>query len=718
MKKVFLKRNKENFTIGIKFVLSFIFILFFFEINIIPKENHFNPQKIISRMTLREKIDLISGYKNFYIKGVKRLGIPPVKMADGPMGLNGNGKATAFPASICMAASWNPSLIKKAAASIAEEAKSKGVGILLAPGVNMYRLPHCGRNFEYFGEDPFLASESAVAYIKGVQSKRVIATVKHFVANNEDYDRHRLSSDIDERSLNEIYFPVFKAAVKRANVGAVMTSYNPVNGVHASESPFLINKTLKSEWSFKGFVMSDWISVYSTKAFYSGLDLEMPRPQFMNYKNILSIIRSDPGALKILNDKVARILTTCNKFGLYDLLAVIPVNWEKHKKVAGDIAREGFVLLKNEDKILPINKNNSLKIVVLGPNAFYTPHSGGGAAKIEPYEMVSFYEGIKRNAYKNYSVDYFPTEGLHCEYSEINRKEFYSTLDVVNRYDYVILCVGFNPGTEGEAFDRSFSLPKNQEKLIEEVFKRNQNIIITINGGGGIFMPWIDKIKALLYTWYPGQEGGNSLGEILFGKTNPSGKLPVGIERTENDNPAFKGYHEAGCVTGTKPFYTLYGKKHIKKHLNYEEGIFTGYRYYEKEKIKTLFPFGFGLSYSTFKISDMFIDKYTIKKNEKSVLTLNIENTGKYRGAETIQLYIHDVSSTLPRPYKELKGFKKVWLYPGEKRRIEFMITPDMLASYDTIKHDWNVEDGDFDILIGNSSDHIVLKKTIEYKNR
>ncbi len=702
-----------------------IFLLFLsliLVVLIIPADNsvkNFDVDSLISLMTVSEKIEFISGYKNFNIKGLKRLKIPQVKMADGPMGLNGHGKATAFPASICMAASWNPNLIEKMAGAIAIEAKSKGIGILLAPGVNMYRVPQCGRNFEYYGEDPFLASRIAVSFIKGVQGHGVIATVKHFVANNQDYDRHRVSSNIDERTLHEIYFPVFKAAVKEADVGSVMTSYNLLNGIHTSESNYLINEVLKKKWGFKGFVISDWLSVYSIKSFWAGLDMEMPRPQFMNRKNILPIIKKSVKAMSVLDDKVRRILETCNRFNLYGQKGkVCSVNRRKHEELSKQVALEGFVLLKNENRILPLNKNIPKRVLILGPNASYTPFSGGGAAMIDAHKMVSFLQGIKKNAPLNYKVDYLSVEGMYHQYSSINFKKFRRELSAVKDYDAVIVCVGFNPESEGEAFDRPFSLPKNQNLLINEVSKLNRNIIITINAGGGVHMPWIDKIKALLFTWYPGQAGGEALGKIIFGKKNPSGKLPISIEKEWKDNAAYRSYNADHAVSGAKPFYTLYGKPHKVEQMDYREGIFTGYRHFDKEKADPLFAFGYGLSYTSFKISDISVNKRIVRQNDILKMKITVENVGNTSGAETVQIYIRDIISSIPRPKKELKAFRKVYLESGEKTVLNILIRPNMFAFYHPDKHDWIVEDGDFEILVGNSSDNIAIRQKITYQRR
>ncbi len=672
---------------------------------------------LIEMMTLQEKIEMIAGYKNFNIRGIERLGIPPVKMADGPMGVKGHGKATAFPANICMAASWNPELVNEAGRAIGTEAQSKGIGILLAPGVNVYRVPHCGRNFEYYGEDPLLISQMAAAFINGVQDAGVMATIKHFVANNQDYDRHRVSSDIDERTLHEIYFPAFKAAVQKAHVGAIMTSYNLLNGVHTSESEYLIRAILRDQWKFKGIVMSDWISVYSKDAFPAGLDLEMPRAQFMHPDSILQLIQSGEFNEKELDNRVRHIISTCIKHGLYNDHKTEEPDWINHKQTALQIAREGIVLLKNEGDILPLKENEVQKIVLLGPNALYTPYSGGGAAMIDAYDLVPFFEGIQNHSPKNIQVDYLPVEGLYNGYTQVNRDQFSKKLDTVKEYDAVIICTGYNPETEGEGYDRPFALPANQEWLIQKVTDLNPNTVLVINAGGGIFMPWINKVKAILHTWYPGQEAGNALGEIVFGKTSPSGKLPITIEKHWKDNAAFETYDTTHAVLGAKPFYTLWGKPHKIEHMPYNEGIFVGYRHFEKNHIKPLFPFGFGLSYTTFNLKDFSISNTKIHNDESLRIECLIENTGDNSGAEVIQLYIQDKECSHPRPVKELKAFKKVFLNPGEQKTVEFIINKELLQFYNPEEHQWTVEDGDFEILIGTSSNNIEFKQTLTYKS-
>ncbi len=681
------------------------------------KSESFNSDSLISLMSQSEKIDFISGYQNFNIKGNERLGIPQIKMADGPMGVKGHGKATAYPASICMAATWNSGLIVELGEAIAKEAKSKGIGILLAPGVNNYRIPQCGRNFEYYGEDPFLSSQMTVSFINGVQSQKVMATAKHFVANNHDYDRHRVSSNIDERSLHEIYFPPFKAAIEQTKVGAIMTSYNLLNGVHTSESKYLMEEILRDTWGFKGIIMSDWISVYSLNAFDAGLDLEMPRSQFMNHHNVDSLIKRHPEYISLLDRKVSHIISTCQRIGLYDSLwgEIDSIDWDKHQLISRQVAREGIVLLKNENQILPLLDNDESKVLVLGPNAKYTPYSGGGAAQINAERNVSFWQGIKEMAPDNFHFDYLDTEALYHLHSEINRVQFVEDLQQAKAYDKVILCLGFNSKTEGEAFDRPFSLPREQEFLMEKLSEINENIIVLVNAGGGISMPWLPKAKALLYAWYAGEDGGNAIGEIIFGKVNPSGKLPISIERRWKDNAAYSSYDSSHAVVGAKPFYTLYGKAHDAIPMEYSEGIFTGYRHFDRMENKPLFAFGFGLSFTSFEYSNFECANIDFKRNDCIQIQLEVTNTGGFDGSETIQLYIRDLESSLPRPEKELKAFQKLYLEKEESKIVEFRISKEDLMFYHPQFHDWIVEEGEFEIKIGSASDHIIFSKKIQY---
>lgn len=653
---------------------------------------------LMSRLTLRDKINMIGGDGSFQIKGIPEAGIPAVSMADGPQGIKDHGDATAFPSPICMAATWNPALIRFAGAAIAREGKAKGIGFLLAPGVNMYRVPQCGRNFEYMGEDPCLASRIAVGYIQGVQSGGMIATVKHFAANNQDFDRHSYSSDIDNRTLHEIYFPAFKAAIQEGQAQAIMTSYNPLNGIHTSESAYLLQDILRKEWHFKGIAMSDWISVYSPQAVNAGLDLEMPSGQFMNPDTLLPLIRQNRISPGTIDTKVSRIIRTCARMNLYALPPVtVTVNFKQHDTLARQIAEEGIVLLKNNG-LLPLSKEKQ-HIAIIAPGTF--PYSGGGAAKVTPVVPPRLFHQLNKE---------YPGRFTHLD---VTHGYDTTLLHQIEKYDAVIVLLGFNDQTEGEGFDRPFRLPQEQNIFMDQLCRRTSHIIVLLTAGGGVDIPWNGKVNALLHCWYPGQAGDKALAAILLGSANPSGKLPISIEKKWSDNAAAATYDTTHAQPGVKPLYTLYGKPHKIKYLSYEEGIFTGYRHYDAHNIAPLYPFGFGLSYSTFKLSCLKLSTPQISREDTLYVWVKIKNTGKYKGKETVQLYIEDVNSSLPRPPRELKAFQKIELAPGQSDRVRFCISPQELSFYHPDKKQWQAEPGEFILHIGTSSRNLPLHEAI-----
>ncbi|MBN2519300.1 MAG: glycoside hydrolase family 3 C-terminal domain-containing protein, partial [Bacteroidales bacterium] len=690
-------------------------------------------ESILSMMTLEEKIDMIGGFEDFNIRPLERLGIPKIIMADGPVGVRNYGRSVAYPAAITVASSWNVDLAKQYGESLGCDAKNKNVHILLGPGMNIYRTPMCGRNFEYLGEDPYLAGKIAANIIKGIQSEGVIATAKHFVANNQEYDRHNVSSDVDERTLQEIYLGAFRRAVKEGNVGAVMTAYNLVNNIHCSEHEVLINQILKNEWGFDGIVMSDWVSTYSTvNAINAGLDLEMPSGLYLNRDSIMPAIEKGLVLESTIDDKIRRMLRYIIKFGYLekpDISSNFHYNQQSSVSTALETAREGIVLLKNENNILPLDKNKLSSIAVIGPICHPAVTGGSGSSFVSPISKTSIYEGIKNlagpnievlmntgsfiikeeyinniNAFsigekgksiKGFKTEYFdniklegepiltrqeefvnfdvdlkemeeiPRENIsvrwtgkikvdkadkyrifvsgddgyrlflnnkliiddwtfHAEklasidlyleaenydikleffqgggsgvikfgYTNIAEleKEFSKVYDLADQSDIVIMCIGFNAHLEGEGFDRSFKLPKDQQELLNKILKLNKDVIVVLTGGGNVYMEdWLPKIKGLLHAWYPGQEGGTAIAEILFGEVNPSGKLPVSFEKRWEDNACFNNYYDIDK----------------DKRVEYAEGIFMGYRHFDKNEIEPLFPFGYGLSYTTFEYSNL-----------------------------------------------------------------------------------------------------------------
>ncbi len=794
-------------------------------------------ENIINQMSIGEKIDMIGGYDRFNIRPNERLNIPEIKMTDGPLGVRSiNGEATAFPASIALAASWDRKLVEKVGAAIAQEAKAKGKNILLAPGMNICRAPMDGRNFEYLGEDPYLSGEIAVSYINGVQKEGVVATAKHFVANNQEYDRHNTNSDMDERTLREIYLPAFKACVQKGHVGAVMTSYNPINGIHASENDYLINRILKKEWGFKGFVMSDWASTYNgVAAANAGLDLEMPYGKHMNRGTLLPAIKSGKLKKEVIDDKIRRILRIYKRFGFLDgntQRVSKKINWAADKQIALEAARGSIVLLKNNNNILPLE--NVKSIAVLGPNGYPAVYRGGGSSEVNPKRTISVFEGLKELAkggkvefeagpvnkltegisklsafytydngkkVKGLTGEYFANmnlkgppsftrvdtnvffrwvypihDGFPADFfsvrwtgkikvresgqykfivsgddgfrlfidnklvidqwrdqaetqktAVINIKankgydikfEFYdnqgpaaarlgyyklgSSLkaeELAKKSDAAIVCVGFNELLEAEGSDRPFEMSKEQISFIKKIASINPKTVVVLFGGGNMKMlDFIDHIDGLLHAWYPGQEGGKAIAEIILGKVNPSGKLPVSFEKEWKDNATFDSYYD----------------KDGDKHVFYKEGVFIGYRYFDKYPVEPLFHFGFGLSYTTFTFDKLIVKKIKAGKTTKIQVSVEVTNTGDKAGAEVVQVYVGDLESSVVRPVKELKGFEKVFLQAGESRNVIISLPEDAFKFYDINAKSWVLEKGVFEILVGNSSANILQKSKIE----
>jgi len=800
-------------------------------------------QAMLDSLSLEEKIDYIGGFEDFNIRPYPEQGIPAIRMADGPVGVRNYGKSTAYPASIALAASWDREMAQQVGAAIGMEARDKNVHLMLGPGMNIYRMPLCGRNFEYLGEDPYLAGQLATQYIIGMQDQGVMACAKHYVANNQEFDRHHTSSDMDERTLHEIYLPAFKDAVEQGHVATVMTSYNLINGIHASQHDYLINQVLKTDWNFQGFAVSDWVSTYDGIACaLGGLDLEMPSARMMTRETLLPAIASGQIDPAIIDDKVARILKTIERFGYLDQADIsvgYQLDTEYVRKVALEAARGGLVLLKNEKQSLPLDPSTSKTIAVIGPNAKPAVTGGGGSSTVDPLHPVSFLEAIRQIAgddstvihapgvYKGTPIpdgtfdknpllinkdgklvpgvsatfyngktldtdqeilsrdieqirfrnlDFWSLPGIpHDDFSarftgtfipekdgyhlfavsgddgyrlkidgetvldawrdqgdtatayecqlEAGRKyaieiEYYQAggdailrfgvqsinmpkspqdllaeaVDAAKQADLVILSVGFDTKTEAEGIDRSFDLPYDQTRLIHAVTAANPHCTVVLNAGGNVDMaPWIDQVDALLMAWYPGQEGNLAAAEILFGITNPSGKLPASFANKLEDNPCFPYYHD----------------EDQDKAVTYGEGIFLGYRYWDQTDAQPRFPFGFGLSYTSFGYSPIQLDKSNFKQGEPVTFSVTVSNTGERAGAEVVQVYVSDIESRLPRPVKELKDFAKCQLAPGESRELTFTLDAEAFSFYDPTQHAWTLEPGEFEILIGSSSTDI-----------
>lgn len=660
--------------------------------------------ELVAKMTLEEKIDFIAGDADgFHIYGVPRLRIPEIRTADGPQGLRNDTQSTMYPCGIALASCWNRSLALAYGKSIGSDARARGVHILLGPGVNIYRAPMCGRNFEYYGEDPFLTSETAVQYILGVQSEGVMATVKHFCGNNQEWSRHHTSSDIDERTLNEIYFPAFRKAVQVAGVGSVMSSYNLLNSVHTSENEILV-RILREKWGFEGIYMSDWAATYSTVgAANAGIDLEMPIALYFTRELLGKAVENGTVRESVLDEKCRHILQAFIAFGFLDREQKeesIPLDNPESNKVALEVAREAVVLLKN-DGILPLcskSHSKSLRnIVILGPNADCVP-TGGGSGFVNPYHTKSVFAALSEQG-KKLKVSLVPFAGkIDAVQPDFTPEQ----KAAIRSADAVIYCGGFNSDLEHEDGDRPFDIPAAQTAQMHMAAELNPNLIIVINAGGGVRLTDLDDIsRATLMAWYPGQAGGQAIAEILTGATNPSGHLPISIEARPEDNPTFGSYYENVFRNLHSPY----------SRVCYSEGVFVGYRGYERNGVRPLYPFGFGLSYTTFGFSDLGI---TPSEDGKLTVSFRVRNTGKRDGATAAQVYVSECSPTLARPEKELKGYEKIFLKSGEVKEISIVLDDEAFSHYDTALHDFIVTPGEYRILVGDSSLNLPLNATVQ----
>ncbi len=790
---------------------------------------------MVHKLTLEQKIALIGGEDSMFIRSEPSIRFPRLKMSDGPMGVRTWGPSTAYAAGIGLAASWDTSLAQKVGAMIGEDARARGVNFLLGPGVDIYRAPMNGRNFEYFGEDPYLAGKIAVGYIDGVQNQAVSATVKHFALNNSEYDRHNENSIADERTLREIYLPAFEAAVKEGHVGAVMDSYNLVNGEHSTQNKFLNIEVLRKDWGFRGILMSDWDATYDgIAAANNGLDLEMPFARFMTAATLLPAIKDGTVSEAVIDQKVRRILRTALQFGFLDRQQTrldIPLYNQQGNAVALQSAEEGAVLLKNQGNLLPLDRHAIHSIAVLGPDAYPAEPGGGGSSQVDAFAPVSFMTGFSNALYPGTKVYWnsgvvspeeifknsrwcvdpaCQTPGLfRAEYVLSASERLFSTVDktvdhtapswmseqtttprrmewvgyflpktsgtysvvatggesdrfelridgkqllaeehndgapvlsaavslqagkpaqvhfiyfpahqdskaslgivaeeklinpeaiqLARTSDVVVLSAGFNPGTESEGFDRTYQLPFGQEELIQAVSAANPRTIVVLTSGGSVATSnWIGKVPVVLQTWYAGQQAGNALPKLLYGDVNPSGKLPISWEKKIEDNPTYDNYYEQ---PGTKD-------------VKYSEGIFIGYRYYETSQVKPLFPFGFGLSYTSFAFSNLSVSPESVSPDGPITVSFDVKNTGSRAGAEIAQIYVGDPSATVRRPQMELKGFSRVVLAPGEVHRVTATLDKRSLAYWDVKTHAWKVDPGKFFVYVGDSSVNVPLQKS------
>ncbi|MGD0591673.1 MAG: glycoside hydrolase family 3 C-terminal domain-containing protein [Bacteroidota bacterium] len=658
---------------------------------------------VLALMTLDEKIAYIGGDRSFFLRPIPRLNLSEVYMTDATQGVHIRGKfkdydltkyqlkkSTAFPCPLLLATTWNPELTYKFAEAVGEECRHGGIGILLGPGLNSYRHSQCGRNFEYFGEDPFLRARLIEKYVQGVQSTGTVATLKHFLANNTEYFRRKSNSIIDERTLHEIYLPPFKAGID-AGARAVMTSYNLLNGEWCGQSEYAINTILRKQLGFKWLVMTDWWSVYDgEKLARSGQDLEMPFTVAL--KDAHQLLQDGKVKIEDIDRMVKSILRTYFSMKFHDQKKLPPDDamYENHELIALRSAREGIVLLKNENDILPL-KNNSKTILVTGAYVKKIARGGGSA------EVIGYHQRLM--------IDEL-------------RKEFSKRIVYVNNPSLeqiksanVVLC---NVGTQdSEGWDRLFELPEDQESKVQECVNNNPNTIVIVTSGSGIRMTDLnDKAKAIIYAWYVGQNGNTALAEILSGKINPSGKLPITIEKDFKDSPGY------GYVPEGETLYKKWNDKSEKDHpvydVRYTEGIFSGYRWYEKNNIEPLYPFGHGLSYTTFEYSDLKVSKDTFHDQDTIQVSFTVRNIGKHNGLEIAQLYVQDVECSVPRPVKELKGFKKVEIEAGQSMNVQIQLTMKDFSFWNPATKDWFAEKGRFNIFVGSSSQDIKLQRSIE----
>jgi beta-glucosidase len=825
-------------------------------------------ENLLRQMTLREKVAKLAGTNHWYTVPVERLGIPSLKMSDGPNGARGAGgfsagvKAACFPAEISLASTWNTDLVERVGRALAREAKMKGAQVLLAPTVNIQRSPLGGRNFECFSEDPYLSARLAVAYINGLQGEGVGASIKHYVCNDQETRRTNISSQVRERALREIYLLPFQVAVREATPWTIMAAYNYVNGIAASESPYLLTDILRHEWGYDGVVMSDWFfSVKSTAASVNaGLDLEMPSPHWRGEKLLEAVERGEVTEATI-DTSMHRLLQLLVKAGLFSM--EVPqtsfpgtgpeqaLDLPEHRALIREAGAEGIVLLKNEQQVLPLQREQLTSIAVIGPNAQVAQIMGGGSAQVNAHYAITPFEGIEAKVgdhvrvryeqgctnYKllpllereqllagtegglpgygdethGFAVEYFAApdlegtpmwreirpkselswfggmpEGVNPEHFSLRATgrllpqetgpytfglvsvgrsrlfidgrevidnwtqqthggEYFSmsstevqatvTLEAGREYlltiefakgedmpygavrlgcrppaladtieraaalaaasDVAIVCVGFGGDWQREGFDRGeLGLPGKQDALIEQVVAANPRTIVVLNTGSPISMPWLNQVAAVVQVWYPGQECGNAIADVLFGDTNPSGKLPQTFPVRLGDTPTYLDFPgENGKVY-------------------YEEGLFVGYRFYDRRKIAPLFPFGFGLSYTTFSYSSLQLSTQQIGLEDTLQVSIDITNTGQRAGKEVVQVYVRDKQASLQRPEKELKAFTKVQLEPGERKTVILSLTRDTLAYYDDLTHEWIAEAGEFEVLIGASSQDIRASAT------
>jgi len=802
---------------------------------------------MLAKLTLEQKIELLGGQDNMFTRAMPSIDLPRFKMSDASVGVRTWGPTTAYAGGVALAASWDKDLARAIGVGLGRDARARSVNFLLGPGVNIARSPVGGRNFEYLSEDPYLNAALVVPFIEGVQSQGVIATVKHYALNNEEFNRHNASADIDERTMREIYLPAFEAAVTKGHVDAVMNSYNLINGVHATQNEFLNLKVLKGEWGFNGILMSDWDATYDgVAAANNGLDLEMPSPKFMNARNLLPAVQNGQVKESTIDDKVLRLLRTELRYGSTTRPQFDPADSTfsiADRAVALRGALESITLLKNEGNLLPLDRAKIKTIAIIGPDAWPAVPGGGGSSEATAFEPVSMVTGIANflgpDVHVLYSrglpemnelfrnthwdgevrVETFPSNdftgtpetGSRRNIADWRQNQWepaqssprsiryaanfkagaagkylliaaaagedafkilvdgkqtldqahaegqvpkYTSLDLTagqtvhieadylphasgSRFgfgmayepdlvsadakrfaslaDAVILSVGFNAASEGEGHDRTFTLPWGQDALVEAIAAANPHTIVTLTGGGSMDVSrWLDKVPALLHTYYPGQEGGTAVAEVLFGKHNPEGKLPVSFDHSWEDDPSYRWYY--GVPGGNTTLHTIgeNGKPldYTVEHIQYGDKLMVGYRYWTTTGKHPLFTFGFGLSYTTFKFSNLKA-LAAVASGSPVPVSFDVTNTGNAEGAEVAQLYVSDPSAKIDRPERELKGFEKLQLKPGETRHVSLDLDARAFSYWDESAHKWAIDPGKFVLRVGDSSENTPLQAEI-----
>ncbi len=660
-------------------------------------------RELIAQMTLEEKAGLCSGADFWHTKAVERLGVPASRVSDGPhglrkqdqeadhLGVNDSIKAVCFPAASATAASFDKALIEKMGEAVGDSCQHEKLSVVLGPAVNIKRSPLCGRNFEYFSEDPYLTGKMAAAFIHGVQSKNVGVSIKHFAANSQEHRRMSSSSDADERTLREIYFPGFEIPVKEEQPWTVMCSYNRVNGVFASENHWLLTEVLRDEWGFEGYVMSDWGAVSDrVKGVEAGLDLEMPSSGGYNDRKIVEAVRAGKLDEKYVDLAVERILNIVFRY-TENAKPDTPWDMEADHLLAADIAADCMVLLKNEDGVLPLSRED--EVAFIGEFAAKPRFQGGGSSHINCFRTTSALEaaeGLKVTYARGYSI----------EADEATDEMIAEAVAAAKKAKTAVVFAGLPDVYESEGYDRShMRMPECQNALIEAVAAANPNTVVVLHNGSPVEMPWIGCVKGVVEAYLGGQAVGLATVRVLYGDVNPSGRLPETFPKKLSDNPSYLFYGGEGNVT------------------EYREGVFVGYRYYDKKEAEVLFPFGHGLSYTSFAFSDLKLDKTEMDDTDTLNVSVRVKNTGSRAGKTVVQLYVCDKQSTPIRPIRELKGFEKTALEPGEEKEVRFTLDKRAFAYWNTEIHDWHVETGEFFIEIGASSRDIVLAETVTVRS-